>query len=310
MQSRNYLMISLEKANSLFMTQPILSIITITQDEARNMPSFLAGISLLIHLLPKYAVQLVVVDSGSQDQTQKMIEAFHQNQSDQQLFFLDFMTQSKWQGFGYQKNYALNHANGDWILSLDADESVTQDLAIEICNIISNNQISQQKIHSYYIRRLNYFCGQAIHYSGWQKDIVLRLWQRHSAMRFSDDVVHERVIFEPNTKIQQASIQKIEPIAPIQHLSQTCQSILKHHPYQNYQDVLRKVQSYSTLGAQKRQMQQKKSSFSQAFCHGFWAFFKTLFVQLGLLDGRAGFNIALMNGLASYYKYQKATPLN
>ena len=95
-----------------------------------------------------------------------------------------------WQGFGPQKNFALSLAQGEWVLSIDADERVSPALAREIVRAIAEGRAD-----GYEIPRLSRFAGRAMRHSGWFPDYVLRLFRRGKA-RFSDDLVHERVILD------------------------------------------------------------------------------------------------------------------
>ena len=94
----------------------------------------------------------------------------------------------EWRGFGHQKNLALSLATGEWVLSIDADERVSGELAAEIRRVITEG-LAQ----AYEMPRLSTFCGRPMRHSGWYPDYVLRLFRRDRA-RFSDDLVHERVI--------------------------------------------------------------------------------------------------------------------
>lgn len=281
----------------------MLSIITITHNESRNIEKFLNALLFFKQLI---AIELIIVDSGSSDDTLKIIADFKQKYLNINMN-IHVYEQKNWQGFGYQKNYALSFANGAWILSLDADEFINRELAIEITKIIKNTKIIENNnILAYYIKRQNYFCGKKVTYSGWQNDIVLRLWQKNPDICFSDAVVHESVIHK---KQQFKKIFKKPLNNNLNHqLNNQLKSMLEHQPYQNHEDILRKIQNYSSLGAQKiKHLNTKKTQylFSKALIHGTWAFIRTYFIKLGILDKSAGFNIALMNALASYYKYLK-----
>ncbi len=94
----------------------------------------------------------------------------------------------EWKGFGPQKNFALSLATGDWVLSVDADERVSAQLAA-----LMRSAITEGLHDAYEMPRLSTFCGRPMRHSGWYPDYVLRLFRRGRA-RFSDDLVHERVI--------------------------------------------------------------------------------------------------------------------
>jgi len=113
---------------------------------------------------------------------------------------------------------------------------------------------------------------------------VLRLFRREKA-RFSDDLVHERVICE----------------GPIGRLS----GVLDHHPVLRLEDALRRVDSYSTAGAEMLAAS-RRVSFSSGITHGMWSFLRAYVVKLGFLDGREGFLLAVANAEGTYYRYMKA----
>ncbi|MCU7812232.1 MAG: glycosyltransferase family 2 protein, partial [Candidatus Thiodiazotropha sp. (ex Notomyrtea botanica)] len=136
----------------------------------------------------------------------------------------------------------------------------------------------------YEIPRLSSYCGKEILRSGWRPDYVARLFRRSSAT-FSDDVVHERLVFESKP-------------------GQLHHSIL-HRSFDSLEQVLDKVNRYSSASAEKLFSQQKKSSLSAAVFRGLWAFFRTYVLKAGFLDGREGFLLAVSNAEGVYYKYLK-----
>ena len=137
--------------------------------------------------------------------------------------------------------------------------------------------------------RLSQYCGQFIRHSGWYPDYVDRLFKNGQA-RFSDHLVHERLLPKGKTK--------------------QLKNHLIHYSYRNFEQVINKVNHYSTLGAEQAFQQGKSSSVFAALYHGFWAFFRTYVLRLGFLDGKFGFALAISNGQASYYKYIKLMYLN
>ena len=238
-----------------------LSVIIITRNEARNIRACLESVS--------WADEIIVVDSGSQDDTVTICREFTPH-----------VYSHDWPGFGAQKNRALGYASKDWILSLDADEIVTPELHAEIEAAICDGQ----QVAGYEIPRLSSFCGRFIHHSGWHPDYVLRLFKRGHA-KFTDALVHEGVRADGVTK----------------KLTQP----LLHYSYRDLEDVLLKLNSYSTAAAIMRHQHGKKGGVAQAVLHGLWSFFRTYFLRAGFLDGREGFMLAVMNAEHSYYRYLK-----
>jgi glycosyltransferase involved in cell wall biosynthesis len=238
----------------------MLSAIIITRNEARNIATCLDSVA--------FCDERIVVDSGSDDDTVKIALAAGAT-----------VVSHAWAGFGAQKDFALSQARGDWVLSIDADERVPAALAAEILSTIRAASAC-----GYEIARLSTFLGRPMRHSGWFPDYVLRLFRRDKA-RFSDDLVHERVICE----------------GPIGRLS----GVLDHHPVLRLEDALRRMDSYSTAGAEMLAAS-RRVSFSSGITHGMWSFLRAYIMRLGFLDGREGFLLAVANAEGTYYRYMKA----
>jgi glycosyltransferase involved in cell wall biosynthesis len=185
-----------------------------------------------------------------------------------------------WQGFGVQKNFALSLAQGDWVLSIDADERVSATLAREI-----ERAIADGRADGFEIPRLSSFVGREMRHSGWFPDYVLRLFRRGKA-RFSDDLVHERVICD----------------GPVARLAEH----LAHHSVTRLEQAISRVDRYSTAGAEMLVASGRRVSFAQGITHGIWSFFRAYVLRLGFLDGHAGFLLAVANAEGTYYRYMKA----
>jgi len=148
-----------------------ISVVIITKNEEANIERCLRSVD--------WANEVIVLDSGSTDRTIEISQKLGARVS----------VTADWPGFGPQKNRALERATGEWVMSLDADEWVTPDLRDEILNVISRPNGAM----AFRVPRLSSFCGRFMRHSGWWPDYVTRLFRRGAA-RFSDDVVHERVI--------------------------------------------------------------------------------------------------------------------
>ena len=240
---------------------PSLSVIIITKNEAANIRACLESVA--------WADEIIAVDSGSTDDTVSICKAMGAR----------VYVHADWQGFGQQKNRALNYATKDWVLSIDADERVTPELREELIQAMNEGCAS-----GYYLPRLSQFCGALIHHSGWYPDYVLRLFKR-DAGRFSDNLVHESVLLTGRTA--------------------KLKSPLSHYSYLTIDDVERKVEHYSTAAAQQMFQSGKQSNWLDAALRAGWAFVRTYVLRLGVLDGSAGWNIARMNARTTYLKYRK-----
>lgn len=223
----------------------------------------------------RFADQIVVVDSGSTDNTVAIAQAAG----------AQVLQTQDWPGFGMQKNRALDLATGDWVLSIDADERVTDELAAQI----QAAMLSQQTA-AFHLPRLTQFCGKWIHHCGWTPDYVLRLFKRGSA-RFSDDLVHERLIQSQGTS------EKLK--APILHYS-----------YPTPSQYWRKLDQYSQAWAQQRYTEGKNVSMFRAAVSGLTAFIRSYFFRLGFLDGAMGFAVCTMQAQAAFGKYFSLYCLN
>jgi glycosyltransferase involved in cell wall biosynthesis len=243
--------------------RPTLSAIVITRNEAHNLHDCLQSMHGLVD-------EIVVVDSQSTDAT-VVIAQQHGATVAQPI---------DWPGFGPQKNRALDMATCDWVLSIDADERVTPELADEIKLVLQTGHAQV----AYKVPRLSSYCGKFIHHAGWQPDYVLRLFKRGTA-KFSDDLVHERVV----------SDQKVVAL----------QNHLLHYSYLNFSQVLAKVDAYSSGSAKQAFARGKRSSVAGALGHGAWAFFRTYVIRRGFLDGAHGLALSISNAETSYYKYLK-----
>ncbi len=247
-------MTSLAKSN--------LSVILITKNAARHLDACLASVA--------WAEQIVIVDSGSTDNTLEIAERHG----------AEITRTQDWPGFGIQKNRALDLARCPWVLSIDADEVLTPELADAIRSVIT-----QDGYDAWELSRLSSFCGQWIHHSGWQPDWIVRLFRRDAA-RFSESLVHESLQV-PSKKIGRLHGQ------------------LLHYSYTDFEEVLGKANQYSTLAARMRLERGEHGGLAKALGKGFWAFFRTYILRAGFLDGRMGFILALYNAETTYYRYLK-----
>lgn len=217
-----------------------------------------------------WADEIIVVDSGSTDDTQDICRELGAK----------VVVTTDWPGFGAQKNRALDAAHGDWVFSIDTDEWVTPQLRDEIQTAINSNTAAP----AYAIPRSSSFCGRAMKHSGWWPDYVIRLFQRGRA-RFSDDLVHERLIVEGATrKLRQP---------------------LMHETVTDLHQLVNKMNMYSTASARDLHARGRSASIRTALLHGGWAFFRTYILRAGFLDGREGLMLAIANAEGSYYRYVK-----
>jgi glycosyltransferase involved in cell wall biosynthesis len=240
---------------------PRLSAIIIALNEVGNIADCLDTLA--------FCDERIVVDGGSTDATAQIAQGKGAR-----------VISHPFEGFGAQKGFALSLATGDWVLSIDADERVTEALAREIGNAVATGGAD-----AYELPRRSSFCGRQMDHSGWSPDYVLRLFRRDKAY-FSSDLVHERVVCE-------GTVSRLkEP--------------LMHHSVRRLEDALSRMDRYSTAGAEQLLASGKKVSFWSGISHGLWTFIRTYLLRAGFLDGREGFLLAVANAEGTYYRYMKA----
>jgi glycosyltransferase involved in cell wall biosynthesis len=213
--------------------------------------------------------EIVVLDSGSTDATAQICAELGAG----------FVVSPDWPGFGPQKNRAIALATCDWIFSLDTDEVCSPELRAELEAAARSGAQP-----AYEMPRRSSFCGHFMRHGGWWPDHVTRLFRRDRA-RFSDSLVHERVIVDG-------------PIGRLTHP-------LIHYTYDTMEQALAKAERYATVGAQQAFAAGRRSSPLQAAARGAWAFFRTYVIRLGFLDGGPGLRLALYNAHTTRLRYRK-----
>jgi len=217
-----------------------------------------------------WADEIVVADSNSTDGTAEIATSLGAR-----------VVQIPFQGFGELRNRAIEACRSDWIFSLDSDERCTKELRDEILGLISG--VPAHDI--YRVPRRNYMMGRWIRGSGWYPNFRQPQLFRKGAMRYRPDLVHEG--YEVLTG---------KPIGTLRHA-------VWQIPFRNLEEVIHKIDRYSSLGAQK--MTRKKVSMAGAVGHASWAFLKHYFFKRGFIDGWAGFVIAFGNFEGTFYRYAK-----
>lgn len=239
-----------------------LSITIITKNEVNRVEACLRSVT--------WADEIIVLDSGSTDDTVVLCKKYTD-----QVFVTD------WPGFGPQKNRALEKATGDWILSIDADEQVSDELRHEIRVLVQSNP----SCSAYAIPRLSSYLGKILRYGDWENDYCVRLFRRGHA-QFTNDIVHEKL------QIINGEIGRLK-------------NPLYHQTFISLEQILKKVNSYSTLSAKAKYSKGQRATLSKAIGHGLWTFFRCYVLKRGFLDGREGFMLAVSNAEGTYYRYIK-----
>ncbi len=214
--------------------------------------------------------EIVVVDSGSHDRTVELAQQLGAR-----------VIESEWRGYAAQKNFAAEQASHDWILSLDADEALSEALEAEIWEI----KRAGPKADAYTIPRMAQYMGRWILHSGWYPDRKVRLYDRRKA-HWAGEYVHESVEVSGRVAHLKSNL-----------LHFTCDSLSQH---------LRTMDRYTTLAAQEMAARGYRASWWRLVFSPPWAFFKSYVLQGGFLDGFEGLVIAYMAAMYVFVKYTKA----
>lgn len=223
-----------------------------------------------------WADEIVLLDSGSEDNTTEIAHAAGAK------VFVD----TDWQGYGIQRQRAQSFATGDYVLMIDTDERVTPELQQSLQSVLATPQPGAV----YSIARQNYFLGRFMRHSGWYPDRVMRLYERER-YQYNSNLVHE--------SLECASAKVIPLSGDLRHL--TCR---------NFASFQRKQLSYATAWAQERHQRGKKASIAGIFAHTLGAFLKTLILRAGVLDGKQGWLLAVVNAQYTFNKYTELWALN
>ena len=239
-----------------------LSLVIISQNEEAALEQCLQSCASLVD-------EIVIVDSGSTDSTQEIAlkykaRFFHQN----------------WLGFGAQKNHAVNLAKNDWVLCLDADEYLSQELALEI-----RQELENPRAKAYQLVRCNKFIGRFLRHGAGYPDRSIRLFNRQFA-NWSNDLVHEKV--EVNFGV----------ILLLKH-------DYLHNSGEDFNKYLHKQDRYTTTQALKMFEMKKPVRLSKLFFSPFIHFTKYYLIKRGFMDGVPGFIEVVLGSINSFQKYAK-----
>jgi glycosyltransferase involved in cell wall biosynthesis len=242
-----------------------LTVTVITHNEAAGIADALESV--------RWADEIVVVDSGSTDETVSIARQYTSR-----------VQTCAWLGYGAQKNFAAEQASNDWILSIDADERVTPPLAAEIAALMRNGPAA----NAYRIPRVSHYLGRWIRSTDWYPDYHLRLYDRRSA-RWSTRRVHESV--QADGRVDRLSGE------------------LLHYPYRDISEHLSKIDRYTTLAAEEWAAEGRRATALQAFIYPRLAFFRNYVLRRGFRDGRTGLLVSMLNSYYVFLKYAKLIEL-
>ena len=237
-----------------------LSVVMICYNEEVNLGKSLASV--------EWADEIVLVDAYSTDRTVEIAKQY-----------TDRVIQNAWQGYGRQKNLGLELARSPWVLSLDADEAVSAELAREIQDLLAGGPDKA----GYRIPRMTCYMGRFLRHA-WYPDYKLRLFQRERA-RWGDEAVHEKIHLKG-------------PAGKLRHP-------LFHYSFPSIRDHLQTLQRYTSLGAEERVKKGKPFSLLRLFGSPMGMFLKQYILKRGFLDGVPGLIACVLSGAHEFVKYAK-----
>jgi len=240
---------------------PPLSVTIITKNEASNIAEALRSVS--------WADETIVVDAESTDETVAVARP-HATR----------VLVRPWNGYGDQKNFAAGLAQHDWILSIDADERVTPELAAEIGRTLDSSPL----VHGFQIPRITFHLGRWIKSTDWYPDYQLRLYDRRHA-RWNNRHVHESVTVDGQAARLRGELQ--------------------HFAYRDLSHHLQTIDRYTTLAARQMYDQGRRAGIIDLLFHPPFAFLRNYVLRLGIRDGLAGLIISLLNSYYVMLKFAK-----
>jgi glycosyltransferase involved in cell wall biosynthesis len=249
-----------------------ISACIITFNEERNLPRCLAGVAPLVD-------EILVIDSGSTDKTLSVAQKFGAR-----------VVCQDWLGYVGQKNFALAQALHPWVLSIDADEEISAELAAAIAGLKADPASDLPTApNGYQFSRLVFYRQKWIRHGDWYPDHLVRLFRRAEG-RFGGGRVHEKL-----------ELRGEHPILP---------GHLHHFTYENASDRAKRCARYAALWAQSAHEQHRRAGFWSGPLHALARFGKGFVLKGGFLDGAVGWDIAAGNAREVWLKYKLLRKLN
>lgn len=240
-----------------------ISAVIITFNEEKNIDRCLAS-------LQGIADEIIIVDSFSTDNTEAICLSYGAK-----------FVRQEWLGYGKQKNVASELAQYEYVLSLDADEALSDELRASILSLKQQTMADAYRLS----RRTNY-CGKWIYHCGWYPDSKIRLWRKGKAS-WTTPRVHE-------------TIELSDGVVPL-----PISGDLLHYTYYTIAEHVQVANKYTTLVAEEYAQRGKKASFIKIYLNPPFCFFRDYFLRLGILDGYYGFVICMVASFSTFLKYVK-----
>lgn len=218
--------------------------------------------------------EIVIVDSGSKDKTLSICDEFTQK-----------ITHKNWQGYVKQKRFALERCSSDWVLNVDADEEVSQELKEEILAILTEDaQRGQASINGYFLNRVVFFLDRWWRKGGWHPEYRLRLCRRSETTWGGEDP-HEK--------------------ASVTGATARCKSELHHYSFTDLTDYVRRMNTLSSNATNTLLGRGVKPSLLAIIFRPWARFFKFYITRKGYREGTAGFVVAAIEAMSVFLKYAK-----
>ncbi len=245
-----------------------ISVVIITFNEEKNIERCLLSVKDI-------ADEIIVLDSFSKDKTEEICKSYNVK------FF-----QHKFDGHIEQKNRVITYAQNDFVLSLDADEELSEELKYSI-TAVKKKQTSD----AYFFNRLNFFCNKKIKHGGWYPDKKIRLWNKNKA-KWGGTNPHDTVILNKGTK------------------QEYLKGNLLHYSFNSINQHIEQITKFSDIKAEQDFLKDKSSPFYKIVFFPFIKFIIIYFLRLGIFDGYYGFVIAINSAHFTFLRFTKLKELN
>ncbi|MCV2401430.1 glycosyltransferase family 2 protein [Marinomonas sp. C2222] len=229
-----------------------------------------AHLKMCLDSVVEWVDEIVIVDSGSEDETVNIAKSYTQS----------VYTSLPWPGFGKQRQIAQSHMTTDWVLALDADEVVSEELKKSLLRLADTEALDT----CFLVNRFSKAFGKYIKHSGWSPDWIIRFYPRNLT-QYNDDLVHEKILVPDGA-----------------HVKKVIEGVLLHDTYDNLHHYISKTTGYLKAWSDQREGK-KKSSLMKALIHAWGCFIKMYFIKLGFLDGKHGFILAWLGMHSTFVKY-------
>lgn len=237
-----------------------VSVAIITKNEENNIEDALKSVA--------DANEIIIIDAFSSDKTVEICRKY-----------TDKIFQHAWKGFAVQKQIAVDHTAGPWVLIIDADERITPELKKEI-----TDTLAETEYNGFFIARKNHFLGKWIRHGGWWPDYTLRLFKKEEGY-LEPREVHESVTVKGQTGY--------------------LRNPLIHYTYWSLTDFINRMENYSTLAAREIRKNGGHAGLFSLTMRPAATFFKMYLMRLGILDGKRGLILAILYSYYTFLKYAK-----